>query len=170
MVGRGLRAHFLPWGLSHFLFHPVWSCESPLAQPKLLENPFPQRMEVEVERTRPVRWVNPSGGWRLCLPSPLHCGPRSALMDAGQPRRLAGNTFPAGNIPAQLWDETNCGTPAHCPSCIRTDGLLLAYGHPQHHVCALAERVCPQRWPEGPRTVLKRGFADPTHQVLGNCL
>lgn len=47
----GPTARFLPRGLSHFRVEPRVTA----AQAKLLENPFPQRMEVEVEWTGPGR-------------------------------------------------------------------------------------------------------------------
>lgn len=60
-LGRGPVAHFLPPGPESLPLPSVWSLESPLAQASLLENPFPRRMEVEVEWTGPgPLGVNPS--------------------------------------------------------------------------------------------------------------
>lgn len=54
-MGRRPTIHFLPRGPESLPLPTLQSHESPLARFRLLEKPFPLRMEVEVEWTGPGR-------------------------------------------------------------------------------------------------------------------
>lgn len=78
-MGRRPAPHFLPWGPESLPLSAVSSHVSPLAQSRLLENPFPQRVEVEVEWTGPG--VNPSWAGRCPRAwTPLSWGPHPTYL------------------------------------------------------------------------------------------